>query len=558
MVNNVTCPPLHNTPSRDRLLPRASRCTMLIRVTAAALLSTAPVLVAWAADADDIAALKRALAALREENRALAKRLETLETGNSNRAPSKEAGIAQAAPSDKERDRLEQRVNELERSKAAQEDAVRTIIRDSVATLGSKINESVSLGGTLTLGASRNREFSGERKSTLGLNGLDFQFEVQVSDWALGHIKLDYVDGKNQLFTTAGGQAAPVDRINVDTAYLTLGDAQRFPLTLNMGRMVLPFGISTGRPVADTLSITNPTTVEVFEMNNNALMLGAAFPTPALKPPTPAVFAPPVQPLVLAPLFGALGRGLGYQPSPLKPRRPSPLSLAPEHAPFDAGLLFYEGQTPGGIRKHFGATAGYRAKGNCGRRYEELAGSGFCPWAVNVDVNYNSSIFNSRFLRTEYAPFLNKIERVPAIAASVKANLGPMAVIGEWNGATKRAHFTDDSGAAVAIQPRAWQLSLGYQLDWNPWVQEIGAQGTYLAIGYSQSSDLAGVQRLVEGVQTRVGFVPKRRLLLTAGEWVVDGLRVVLELSRDWDYSLSEGGTGKTGSGIATTLTYSW
>lgn len=51
----------------------------------------------------------------------------------------------------------------------------------------------------------------------------------------------------------------------------------------------------------------------------------------------------------------------------------------------------------------------------------------------------------------------------------------------------------DDAGAPVGIRRAAWQLPLGYQFDWNPWVQEIGAQGTFAGIGCSQSCDLAAV-----------------------------------------------------------------
>ena len=56
-------------------------------------------------------------------------------------AQKKEEFATQPAQVDsKERDRLEQRVKELEIAKTAQEDAVRSIIRSSISTLGSKIN----------------------------------------------------------------------------------------------------------------------------------------------------------------------------------------------------------------------------------------------------------------------------------------------------------------------------------------------------------------------------------------------------------------------------------
>ena len=161
-------------------------------------------------------------------------------------------------------------------------------------------------------------------------------------------------------------------------------------------------------------------------------------------------------------------------------------------------MLVFEGVTAGGIGRHVGATVGYQTKGHCGKPYDQLSGSGLCPWAVNVDVNYNSSIFNSRFLESEYRDFLDQIGRVPALAASVKAALGPYALVAEWNGATRRARFVDDAGRAVGIQPAAWQVSIGRQFDWNPWVEEIGAQGTFVSVSYSQSRDLAGVTRLLD------------------------------------------------------------
>ena len=79
-----------------------------------------------------------------------------------------------------------------------------------------------------------------------------------------------------------------------------------------------------------------------------------------------------------------------------------------------------------------------------------------------------------------------------------------------------------------------------------------------MSLGYSQSRDLAGATRLIAGEATRVGFVPKRRIILTAGEWVLDGLRWVVEYSHNQDYSPAEGGTGRSASGLFTTLTYVW
>jgi hypothetical protein len=140
----------------------------------------------------------------------------------------------------------------------------------------------------------------------------------------------------------------------------------------------------------------------------------------------------------------------------------------------------------------------------------------------------------------------------------VKSTLGPVAVVAEWNGALKQARFLDDLGNSVSIKPSAWQVSLGYQFDWNPWVEAIGELGTYVAVGYSRSRDLAGVTQLINGEPTRVGFVPERRLILTGGEWLLDGLRLAVEYSYNWDYAKSVVGTGNTAHGLFTTLLYVW
>jgi len=151
-----------------------------------------------------------------------------------------------------------------------------------------------------------------------------------------------------------------------------------------------------------------------------------------------------------------------------------------------------------------------------------------------------------QILQFEYRGFLDQIGFVPGMAAHVKSNFGPVALVVEWNGAITDAEFVDDLGTPFSIRPEAWQVALGYQFDWNPAVEIIGAQGTYFTIGYSESEDLAGVTRLIGGdpgaippvppTPVRVGFVPERRLSVGMGEWVLDGLRVAIEYSHAIDY----------------------
>lgn len=460
---------------------------------------------------------------------------------------------------------LEQRVKELEDAQTAREDAARSIIRDAISTLGSKINESVSLGGTLDVTGGWTEDFSGRSEGVLALSTAQLDFEIEVNNWTKGSLILELIDGTNVTFpTTAGFQQGGGDRISIDTANITIGDPQIFPLFMTAGRIILPFGISTGDPVADVLTIEDPLTVEGFEMRQTAVGIGLGFPTPALTPATPPVTQPPVRPLVINPLISSLGRALGYKPPPPSP--PTPVVPKPAPPLFNVGVYSFNGDTfkgdekRGGFRpeNHIDATAGFHTRGNCGRPYDQLRGPDFCPWSVDVDVDYNSSIFDSRFLGFEYNNFLGQIGFVDGMAASVKAILGPVSFVGEWNGAISRAKFMDDLGKSVSIKPSAWQIALGYQFDWNPWVEAIGAQGNYLAIGYSESRDLAGVTRVTDGQPSRVGFLPRRRVVVGVGEWVLDNLRFAIEYSHNWDYATHEGGTGNSADGVLSQLTAVW
>jgi hypothetical protein len=527
---------------------------------------------AWAAGADEAAELTRTIEALQAQLRELRGRLETLEAEASRRerelqkeaARETEKAKAQPAAESKEVEELKRRIDELEKEKTAQEDAVRSIIQSTFSKMGSKINEFVTFGGALEVAGVRTKDFTGPFQSTIGLTTAEVDFEIQTNDWSLASIVVEYIDGTNLSFPTTQGFSASVDRFNLDTAFVTLGDTRRFPLFAKGGRMILPFGISTGVHRADVLSIDSPLTIDTFEMRKTGFGFGVGFPTPAQAPPPPAVVVPPVKPMLFNPFIRAIGRGLGYHPAPTRPPPPAPFAPTPAEPLFSAGIYFYDGNTlksTGGRSRpfeHIAATMGIHARGHCGRPYPELRWSDFCPWSLDIDVDYNSSVFDSRFLEEEYRAFLRRIGFVRGMAAHVKSTLGPVSIVGEWNGAIKRATFLDDLGATVSIKPTTWQVSLGYQFNWNAWAESIGAQGTFLSVGYSQSRDLVGVTQLINDRPSRVGGHPKKRALLSLGEHVLDGVKLTIEYSYNWDYSIVESGTGRAAKAIATSITYAW
>lgn len=571
--------------------------------TALGVLSLAPCAPARAADAE-VEELRRALMELRAHSQALERRIGTLEAeleaeqrrrrANGQRGvpaapapspapsartpPPQQAETGPAPPGDRVEDqaqrdaraeRLEQRVRELEITRAAQESATRSIIRDAISSVGSNINQNVALAGQIETRAARFRDFTGPTRELFELNSAQLEFDIKLSEWVFGSLLLDYDPGTNVQFRTitgfsatdpgaSPGLSAGVDRINVDRATITIGDLQRFPIFLRAGRDVLDFGTSTGIARADTLSITGPLTIDAFETRRDAIGIGFSFPTPPLAPAPPPVVIPPVQPLVVAPLVSSMARVLGYTPPPARVPPLTPVPPPPILPPFYGTIYVFQGEPETapkrGVTENLNLSLGYRNQGSCGRTYDELRGSYVCPWSFDFHVDYISSVYDSNFFRTEYRPVLAQLGTVPGVAASLKATAGPFAFTGEFNAATRRTEFFDDTGRKIRLIPAAWQVSLGYQFDWNPWVERIGEQGTFVALMYSGTRDLAGAIFTVDGQPTRVGFLPKERLALTAGEWVLPGVRLAAEVAVNWDYPIRDGGTGNTVGGFFTSL----
>jgi len=553
------------------------------RRSLAALLCAAlclPATMAAAASDEDVATLMQAIKKLQIENQNLARRLSALEVERAKRtqpAPPAEHPVAaarqkaepetkpeaQPMPAASARPDLEQRVKNLETAKTAQEDAVRTIIRDSFAKTGPKINEFVTLGGAIEVTAGRTSDFTGLKSDFINLSTAELDFDVKVTDWATGSLIIQYNAGSNNvLFPTTPSFGATPDSFIVDRGTVTIGDVQRFPLFAKVGRDVLPFGTSTGVHRNDVLSVENPLTIEVFETRRDAVGIGFALPTPAPGPVPPAVVIPPARPLVLAPSVEALARSLGYRLFPIPPKALTPTPYTPPPPPFYGNLSVYDANTVEGINRRFGSAfsgrLGYQTSGHCGRPFDELKDSWVCPWGLDFSVDYISSVFDSLFLGSEYSTFMKQFGLIPGLSTDIKMNFGPFLLILEYNTAIQKARFIDDAGRSISIAPAAWQVALGYQLGWNPWVETIGGQGTFVAVGYSQSYDLAGVTLATTTGPTRVGFVPQRRLTLTAGEWVLEGTRIQLEYSHNWDYSVAKGGTGRQADGIFFNLSYVW
>lgn len=560
--------------------PQQCRCTF---IALALLLLASP---AAAAGNEDLAELRRLLVETQAQNRALMDRMNRIEqelrgqrarngplepalaarpNGRRQPATPQTARTEPAAPQELPAPPLatrprsvEERVQDLETNQAAQEGATRGIIAGALRGLGPAVNEFVSLSGAVEITSFRGRDFSGPARDRIGVGTAELDLDVRVNPWVRGNLLVAYDPGLSPLFQTVDGQATGLDRLTLDRAVVLVGDLDRFPLAFKAGRDVLRFGTSTGVARLDSLSLSGPLPTDAFESRQELIEIEFAFPSPALAALPPPVVIPPSRPMVIAPLIQSLAGRIGYNAALAAPGRLPATQAPPELPPIYGSMALFDSSAEFGtnrsVSQNVNASIGYRTRGTCGSNYEDLEGSWSCPWSFDVRLDYVSSLFDSRFLREEYRQFLPQIGQVPGVAATMRLSAGPFALVGELSGASGSATMVDDAGRRVRLNPAAWAASIAYQFDWNPWLEKIGEQGTFVALMYSGTSDMAGVQRSVNGAFTRVGTLPRTRVALTGGEWLTDNLKITAEISSNWDYAIREGGTGKQVLGFLTSL----
>ncbi len=454
-------------------------------------------------------------------------------------------------------EQMDQRLKELETAQLAQETATRNIIRQSLAEKGSNIMDTVQFGGTLETLTFWERDFDNVTSSDIILDTAELDFVITPNQWSSAALVLEYDQGNNFAFPTTEGDEVFVDRVNIRQATITIGNPEKYPLYSTLGRDTVPFGVATGNPVTDSLTIVDPLTIEVFETREDFIMFSFLAPTccPPPTSPNPVPGPPVVHPILFNPLVRRAATSI-CEYCPCTPDLPPPATTWPPITctpPYSGSIYFYNGDTTNLGENHIqqmGGHLGYFTKGNVGPCF---------PWTLDCGVDVNSSVFDSNFLQFEYRGFLDQIGFVPGMAAHIKSNLGPTSLVLEWNGAISNARFIDDVGTPIDIRPQAWQIQWAYQFDWNPSVESIGAQGTYFVIGYSESKDLAGVQRVIGALPPiRVGNVPEKRLSVGVGEWILPSVRLAFEYSHAIDYSVADGGTGNSADAVLSQLTLEW
>jgi hypothetical protein len=306
---------------------------------------------------------------------------------------------------------------------------------------------------------------------------------VRTSDFTLAAAEFDFeadvVDWAKAELSLQWDSGA--DKITVNEAMITIGRLSKFPVYLKAGRGVVPVGISSGTTVAarleESLTLAGPLTIDVFEAKEDYVLLGV--------------------------------KGYG----------------------FHAGAYIFNGSTNqvggGGKRlEHYGFTAGYGIKSD--------------NISLDVGVHMIDSVFDSDGLTSAFSELQDRVKRgyIPGLAAHAKLGLWGFSLIGEYDTATRHARLIRDD-IIYDIQPRAWQVEVGYTTD------IIFGKKTYVAFNYSKTIDL-------------LGTFPKQRMLVTVGSWLAENIRLAAEYGNEQDYSKIRRGTGRDSDLWTLRLTYEW
>lgn len=150
---------------------------------------------------------------------------------------------------------MEQRLQDLE-EELARERAEAEKKQDSF--LPEYLAEHFELNGLVELEAFTSEGYGGESASDVVVSAVELDLHALVNDWARGHILLLWEEDASA-------------NIEVDEAVVFLGNPEKLPFFINVGKMYVPFG------TYGTYLIQDPLTLEIGESNETALQAGVEY-----------------------------------------------------------------------------------------------------------------------------------------------------------------------------------------------------------------------------------------------------------------------------------------
>lgn len=114
------------------------------------------------------------------------------------------------------------------------------------------LSEFVSFSGAIEVEAAYTEDFEGVSESSIDLATAEFALEARLTKWGAGIMAIEW-DGDE-------------DKLNIDEAFILVGNEDEFPLIGQFGRFIVPFGVYEGNTISD------PLTKVAFETKEDAAM----------------------------------------------------------------------------------------------------------------------------------------------------------------------------------------------------------------------------------------------------------------------------------------------
>ncbi|GEM_PF-215738 len=115
--------------------------------------------------------------------------------------------------------------------------------------------EAVELHGLLEAEAFSRRSYNNVDESDITLATMELGMDVKIHEFVKGHVLLLWEEDDTE----------PVD---LDEGYITIGNTEKFPVFMNVGKMYVPFGVFESNMIQDSL------TLELAETRESAVQIG--------------------------------------------------------------------------------------------------------------------------------------------------------------------------------------------------------------------------------------------------------------------------------------------
>lgn len=124
--------------------------------------------------------------------------------------------------------------------------------------LVNEVSKKIELHGIIEVEGAVTKGFDNSEESDVTLATAQLDVDAKLNDFASGKIVFLYEEDET-------------DGVDIDEAYITIGNTQKFPVYLKAGKQYLPLG------EFDTNMISDPLTLELAEINESAVSLGVEF-----------------------------------------------------------------------------------------------------------------------------------------------------------------------------------------------------------------------------------------------------------------------------------------